>query len=69
VVDPDTEEIAGRWGKLHNGKQYCLCSSTCMIKVIRSRVMNWTGSGGPKGPKRNAHTRSAGYPERKITHR
>jgi hypothetical protein len=45
----------GRWRKLHNEKLRDLCSSSTIIRVIKSRKMRLAGHVVRMGDKRNAH--------------
>jgi hypothetical protein len=37
------DEVRGGWRKLHNGELHNLFSSPNMIRMIKSRMMRWTG--------------------------
>jgi hypothetical protein len=55
---PKRNEVTGEWRKLHKEKLNDLCSSSCTIRIIKSR-MNWVGR------KRNAYRLLVGKPEEK----
>jgi len=43
LFGPKKGEVTGEWGRLSNEKFYDLCSSTSIIRVIKSRRMGWVG--------------------------
>jgi hypothetical protein len=40
---PKRDEVIGRWRKLHNEELRNLYSSPCIMRMIKSRRMRWTG--------------------------
>jgi hypothetical protein len=37
------DEVTGEWRKLHNKELHDLCSSSSIIRIIKSRRMRWVG--------------------------
>jgi hypothetical protein len=65
IFGPKRDEVTGGWRKLHNEELCDLCSSPCMIRVIKPRRMMWTGHVALMGEKRNVYWLLLGKPERK----
>jgi hypothetical protein len=43
MCGPKRDEVTGEWRRLHNEELYGMYSSTNVIRVIKSRRMNWAG--------------------------
>jgi hypothetical protein len=43
IFAPKRDEVTGGWGKLHNEELHNLYPSPCIIRMIKSRMMNWAG--------------------------
>jgi hypothetical protein len=43
LFGPKMDEVTETWRRLRNEELYDLCSSTIIIRVIRSRRMRWAG--------------------------
>jgi hypothetical protein len=43
IFGPKRGEVTERWRKLHNEELHVLCSSSSIIRMIKSRRMNWAG--------------------------
>jgi hypothetical protein len=41
IFGPNTEEVAGGWGRLHNEELHNLYATPNTVKVIKSRRMKW----------------------------
>jgi hypothetical protein len=52
---PKTDEVTGKWRRLHKEELYDLYSSTNIIRVIKSRRMRWAGHVARMGDGRSAH--------------
>jgi hypothetical protein len=58
IIGPKRDEVTGDWIKLHN-----LYSSPNIIRIIKSRRMEWAGHVARMGETRNAYTILMGKPE------
>jgi hypothetical protein len=65
IFGPKKEEVSGRWRRLHNEELHKFCSSSNIIRVIKSRRLRWTGHTARMGAIRNANNTSEGKPEGK----
>jgi hypothetical protein len=65
IFGPKRDEVTGEWRKLHNEELRDLYSSPSIIRIIKSRRMNWTGHVARMGEKRNAYRLLVGKPEGK----
>jgi hypothetical protein len=65
IFGPKRDEVTGGWRKLHNEELHNLCSSTSIIRMIKSRRMRWAGHVARMGEKRTAYRRLVGNPEGK----
>jgi hypothetical protein len=55
IFGPKRDEVTGGWRKLHNEKlHHNLCSSSSIIRIIKSRSMRSAGHVAGIGEKRNA---------------
>jgi hypothetical protein len=54
IFGPKRDEVTGGWRKLHNEELHDLYSSPNVIRMIKSKKMNWTGHVARIGAKRNA---------------
>jgi hypothetical protein len=43
IFGPKTDEVTGKWRRLHNKELYALYSSPDIIRVIKSRRLRWAG--------------------------
>ena len=43
VFGPKRDEVRGEWRKLHNGELRVLYSSANNVRMMKSRIMRWTG--------------------------
>jgi hypothetical protein len=43
IFGPKTDEVRGGWRKLHNEELHNLYSAPNIIRMIKSRRMNWAG--------------------------
>jgi hypothetical protein len=43
MFGPKRDEVIGGWRKLHNEELHNLCSSSSIIRNIKSRKIRWTG--------------------------
>jgi hypothetical protein len=55
IFGPKRDEVTGGWRKLHNEEFRDLCSSSSIIRIIKSRRMRWAGHVARMGGKRNAY--------------
>jgi hypothetical protein len=55
IFGPKKDEETGDWIKLHNKELRDLYSSPSIIRIIKSRRMNWAGHVARMGQKRNAY--------------
>jgi hypothetical protein len=65
VFGPTRDEETGQWRKLHSGERHNLCSSSDIIRQIKSRRMRWAGHVARKGGGRNVYRVLVGEPEGK----
>jgi hypothetical protein len=43
IFGPKRDDVTGEWRKLHNEELHDLCSSSNIVRVIKSRRMRWAG--------------------------
>jgi hypothetical protein len=43
IIGPKRDEVTGKWRKLHNKEVGHLYYSPNIIRVIKSRIIRWTG--------------------------
>jgi hypothetical protein len=44
MFGPKRDEVTGGWRKLHNVELRDLYSSPCIIRIMKSRRMTWSGN-------------------------
>jgi hypothetical protein len=64
IFGPKREED-GSWRKLHNDELLSLCSSTNVVRAIKSRRMKWAGHVARIGRGRSVYRIVVGRPESK----
>jgi hypothetical protein len=67
IFGPKRDEVMGQWRKLHNRELHNLCSSTDIIRQIKSRRMRWAGHVACMGKGRNVYRVLVGKPKGKRT--
>jgi hypothetical protein len=55
VFGPKTDEVTGKWRRLHNGELYELYSSPNIMWRIKSIRMTWAGRVARMGDRRGAY--------------
>jgi hypothetical protein len=65
IFEPKRFEVTGGWRKLHNEELRNLYSSPSIIRIIKSRRMEWAGHLALMGEKRNASRLLVGMSEGK----
>jgi hypothetical protein len=55
IFGPKRDEVTGEWRKLHNEELHNLCSSTDIIRQIKSRRMKWAGHVARMGKERKVY--------------
>jgi hypothetical protein len=65
IFGPKRDGVSGGWRKLHNEEHHNLHSSQSIIRIIKSRRMNWAGHVARMGEKRNVYRLLVGKPEGK----
>jgi hypothetical protein len=55
LFGPKMDEVTRKHRRLRNEELYDLCSSTSIIRVIKSRRMRWVGHMARMGDRRNAY--------------
>jgi hypothetical protein len=63
IFGPKRDEVTGGWRKLHNEELHNFCSSSSIIRIIKSRRMRWVGHVARMGTNRNAYSILVGKPE------
>jgi hypothetical protein len=43
IFGPKRDEVTGKWRRVGKKELYALCSSPCIIRVIKSRRLRWAG--------------------------
>jgi hypothetical protein len=64
IFGPKREED-GSWRKLQNDELHSLCSSTNIVRVIKSRRMRWVGHMAHMGKGRGVYSVLVGRPKGK----
>ena len=62
---PKRDGVTGEWRKLHNEELNSLYSSPNIVRVIKSRIMRWTGHVARMEEGRGVHKVLVGKPEGK----
>jgi hypothetical protein len=65
IFGPKRDEVTGEWRKLLNKELHDLCSSSSIIRIIKSRRMRLADHVELMGEKRNAYRLLVGKPEGK----
>jgi hypothetical protein len=65
IFGPKRDEVTGEWSKLHSGELHNLCSSSDIIRGIKSRRMRWAGYVACMGEGRNVFKALVRKPEGK----
>jgi hypothetical protein len=65
ILGPKRDEVTGEWRTMHNEELRYLYSSPSIIRIIKSRIMRWTGHVARMGEKRNAYRLMVGKAEGK----
>jgi hypothetical protein len=65
IVGPKSQEVTGKWRRLHNEEFNDLCSSPNTIQMIKSRRMRWAGHVTHMGERKAAYRVLVGKPEGK----
>jgi hypothetical protein len=60
---PKRDEVTGEWRKLHNEELNDLYSLPSIVRVIKSRIMRWTGHIARMGVGRGMNMGLVGKPE------
>jgi hypothetical protein len=65
IFGPKRDEVTGEWRKLHNEKLHDLCSSSTIVRVMKSRRMRWARHVARMGEGRGLYRVLVGTPEGK----
>jgi len=65
IFGPKRDEVTGEWRKLHNEELNDLYSSPNISRVIKSRLMRWTGHVARMGERTGVYRVLVGKPEGK----
>jgi hypothetical protein len=63
IFGPKSDEVTGKWRKLHNEELRDLYSSPNIIRIMKSRRMRWAEHVARMGEKRCAYRLLVGKPE------
>jgi hypothetical protein len=66
LFGPKRDEVTGEWRRLHNKELYAMYSSPNIIRVIKSRRLNWAEHVARMGERRGAYRALVGKPEGRI---
>jgi hypothetical protein len=55
IFGPKRDGVTGAWRRLHNEERNNLCSSSYIVRVIKSRRMRWAGHVARMGEGRGAY--------------
>jgi len=65
VFGPKMDEVTGEWRKLHNEELSDLSSLPNIVRVVKPRIMRWTGHVARMGQGRGVYRVLVGKPEGK----
>jgi hypothetical protein len=65
IFGPRRDEVTGEWRKLHNDELNDLYCSPNIVRVIKSRIMRWTGHVARMRDRRSVYRFLMGSPEGK----
>jgi len=65
IFRPRRDEVTGERRRLHNKELNDLCSSSNIVRVIKSKRMRWTGHVARMGEERGLYRLLVGKPEGK----
>jgi len=65
IVGPRSDEVTGKWRRLHNEELNDLYSSPNIVRMIKSRRMRWAGHVSRMGEERGVYRVLVGKPEGK----
>ena len=65
ICGPRKDEVTGGWWRLHNEELNDLYCSPNIVRVIKSRIMRWTGHVARMGEERGVYRILVGKPEGK----
>jgi hypothetical protein len=65
IFGPKREEVVGGWRRMHNEEIPNLCTSSNIIRVIKSRKIKWTAHVARMGEMRISYNILVGKPEGK----
>jgi len=63
IFGPRKDEVMGEWRRLHNEELNDLYSSPNIVRVIKSRIMRWTGHVVCMGEEKGVYRVLVGKPE------
>jgi hypothetical protein len=62
IFGPNRDEVREEWRKMHYGELHNLCSSSDIVRQIKSRRMRWAGHVARMGEHRNVYRVLVGKP-------
>ena len=65
IFGPRRDEVTGEWRKLHNEERNDLYCSPNIVRVMKSRIMRWSGHVARMGERRDIYRVLVGKPEGK----
>jgi hypothetical protein len=63
MFGPISDEVIGKWRRLHNKELYALNSLPNIIRVIKTKRMRWAGQVISMGDRKGAYRILVGKPE------